>query len=115
MERANRWQYYPRIFNFSTTSPSNEMEKLFLDSENRWLMSDEIAKTLKIPLEDVSVYMGKDKGFKKIHLPILDNENNSREHQPTNKLKFMAQVYIHTKWEEKMQLIHELMSDKLGL
>lgn len=115
MERVNRWQYYPRIFNFSTTSPSNEMEKLFLDSENRWLMSDEIAKTLKIPLEDVSVYMGKDKGFKKIHLPILDNENNSREHQPTNKLKFMAQVYIHTKWEGKVQLIHELMSNKLGL
>lgn len=115
MERVNKWQYYPRIFNYSTRSPSTKTKDLFLNSDNRWVVSDEISRELNIPPEDISVFMGKDKGFKKIEIPILDGDNSTKEHHPTSKPKFMAQVYVRSKWEEKINQVHEIMNERLGL
>lgn len=113
IERANRWIFYSRVFNYSTSEATDETISLVMNSSNRGVVADEISQLLKIPPEDVCVYMGKNKGFKQIHLPILSNGGEKDVHKPINKLTHMVQVYVHPKWEDKGEQIQEFMRDRL--
>jgi len=114
VERANRWMFYPRIHNLRETEVSDGFISYVLDSDNRGMMADEISEAVGIPPEDVCVYMGKDKGFKKIHLPIVGG-GGDQEHQPKNKLAYMVQVYLHPKWVGKIDEVGELIKCKLSV
>lgn len=113
MERANRWIFYPRVFNLREDDVSEKFINYVMDSDNKGQLADEISLRLKIPPEDVSVYMGKDKGFKKIHLPIVGNDRD-QEHQPQRKLAYMLQVYVHPKWADRTTEAEEIAKDKLN-
>lgn len=111
-ERADRWMFYPRVYNFRDAEVSEGFVNYVLDSDNRGRIADEISAGLRIPQEDVCVYMGKDKGFKKIHLPIV-GDGDDQEHQPRNKLAYMVQVYLHPKWVNKANEVKEIVEDHL--
>lgn len=113
IERANRWIFYPRVYDYSTSQVTEEVVGLVMNSSNRGVLADDISKLLKIPPEDVCVYMGKNKGFKQIHLPILSNGGEEDMHKPKNKLTYMAQVYVHPKWTDKSREIQQFMQGKL--
>lgn len=113
MERANRWIFYPRVYNYQSSEVTDETIGLVMNSSNRGVVADEISELLGIPPEDVCVYMGKNKGFKQIHLPILSNGGEENVHKPQNKLTYMAQVYVHPKWANRSGGIQQFMQDKL--
>jgi len=112
VDRTNRWIFYPRVYNLRETEVSDSLRSYVLDSDNRGRMADEISGVLHIPQEDVCVYMGKDKGFKKIHLPIVGN-GDDQEHQPKSKLAYMVQVYLNPKWVDKSQEVADIVESKL--
>lgn len=112
IERAYRWIFYPRVYNFRNTVVSEKLIKFVMDSDNRGKLADEISVNLKIPPEDVCVYMGRDKGYKRIHLPIV-GRNGDRQHQPRNQQAYMIQVYIHPKWNPKEEFIKQIVDNKL--
>ncbi|MBI2029064.1 HD domain-containing protein [Candidatus Gottesmanbacteria bacterium] len=109
IERANRWILYPRVFSFKDIRVKKKVISYILEPDNRGRLADQISKDLKIPPEDVCVYMGKDKGFKKIHLPIF-GDGREQKHQPKNKLAYMIQVYIHPKWLSKKEAIKDIVN-----
>jgi HD superfamily phosphohydrolase len=113
IERANRWIFYPRVFNFRGDDVSEQFVSYVMDSDNRGQLADEISSRLHIPPEDVSVYMGKDKGFKKIHFPIVGN-GRDQEHQPQRKLAYMVQVYVHPRWADRTSEVEEVVNNKLS-
>lgn len=113
VERANRWIFYSRVYNYHSSEAKKGTVDLVMDSSNRGVIADEISTQLRIPPEDVCVYMGKNKGFKQIHLPILSNGGEKDVHKPINKLTHMVQVYVHPKWEDKGEQIQEFMRDRL--
>lgn len=113
MERADKWIFYPRVFNLREVNISEELANNLLDSDNRGLLADEISKKLKIPPEDVSVYMGKDKGFKKIHLPIV-GESGDRVHEPQSDLTYMVQVFVHPNWTTRSAEVAEVVNEYLS-
>lgn len=112
LERANRWIFYPRVYNLREAEVSDKFVAYVLDSDNRGKMADEISTVLGIPQEDVCVYMGKDRGFKNIHLPVVGN-GNDQEHQPKNKLAYMVQVYLNPRWVDKSREAGEVVEEKL--
>lgn len=113
IERAGRWIFYPRVFNYSSSEATSETVKLVMDSSKRGVVADEISEFIKIPPEDICVYMGKNKGFKQIHIPVLSNNKEEKMYEPVNSLTYMAQVYIHPKWENKSKEIEEYMVSRL--
>lgn len=112
IERADQWIFYPRVYNFRDAEVSDGFVSYVLDSDNRGRLADEISAELGISQEDVCVYMGKDKGFKKIHLPIV-GDGDDQEHQPRNKLAYMVQVYLHPKWVDKSKEVEGIVKGKL--
>ena len=95
MESAQTWRFYPAVVNINTTEPSQKLSKVADNPDQRAIIADEIANSLGIAPENVCVYLGKTKGYRKIHLPILDEQNNDQEHQPISQQTWVAQVYIH--------------------
>lgn len=114
MEQARRWHYYPRVFDFATTDPSDNLRTLCQTSWNRGPFVDELSQQLSIPPEHVSIYSGKDKGFKQIHLPIVSDNGDHQNHVPQQPLTWMAQVYVHTDSLPKTQAINEFMQDRIA-
>lgn len=112
MERAARWQYYPRVYERTDTGIPDTKKHFYLDHSNRLKLSDELARVLKVGREDVSVYVGKDKGYKKVHLPIIGH-NGREQHDPTQKLRWMAQVYVRPELGDRAEVIAECMNDAL--
>ena len=114
MDIINRWIFYPRVYSLTTTELTAETENLFLDSDQRGKIADEISSHLGVKPEDVCVYLGKDKAFKQIHLPIIGEGQAIKIHKPSNELTYMAQVYLHPKHVDRRHQVREIMDDKLN-
>lgn len=112
MERINRWMFYPRMFNYRSADVSERVGIYISDSGNRNKLADDISVALEIPPEDVCIYMGRDKGFKRIHLPIV-GDGDDKEHQPRSKNAYMVQGYLHPKWQDKREAMREIIEAKL--
>jgi uncharacterized protein len=114
LQRANRWIYYNQVYDYTTNDlPQNKMDYI-LNPDNRGLLADEIASQLKIPEEDVCVYMGRNKGFKQIHLPIISDTKEETTHKPQNKQTYHIQVYIHPNHTGHTESIKEIVDNKLA-
>jgi len=113
IESTKKWEFYPRIFNFSTGSPSETIRKVFSDRDNRQILADEISQFLHVPLEYISIYLGKSREYKELHLPTI-NEKKFKE-PSSNKLVWMAQVYVHPSLKDKTNEISEFMKEKLKI
>lgn len=95
LNRAACWQWYKRAFVWTSTAPSEDQKAYVTNVNARDTLADDLAKLIGVEPEDVCVYMGKDKGYKKIHLPILDEHEETYEHEPGHKLVYLIQVYVH--------------------
>lgn len=108
IERVRRWQWYERVFSLATPDPSPTIRALCSNSTLGGVVADRIASGLKLPAEQVTVYMGKDKGFKHIHLPIV-GETGNLSHTPNQPLTWMIQVYLHPDHAHQVNDVTELM------
>jgi uncharacterized protein len=115
IERASRWIYYSQVYDFTATSLPEDKMKYILDADNRGILADKIASQLKLPLEDISVYMGRNKGFKQIHIPIISVGNKKVAHRPENKQSYHVQVYVHPDHIDQRSAIKELVDATLDL
>jgi len=113
VEMVQKWMFYSRIFNFSTSQPTDYIMDFFSDVDNRGILADEISSLLKAPPEEVCVYLGKDKGFKRIHIPILDDRGEEQERPAASELAWMAQVYVHPRWAGRSERVSEFMKERL--
>ena len=58
-------------------------------------LSDSLSKILKIKPEDICIDFSFNKGFKKIHLPII-KDKQPQTHTPTQSLNMIINVYLNT-------------------
>jgi len=107
-------QFYQQVFDFSINNPSNKVKNILENRENRILLADEISEELQLNPEEVCVYVGKSKGVRQIHIPILDQNGNSTNYQPLEEQEWMARVYVHLSQIDKALGIREYMSAKLN-
>jgi len=94
-------------------NPSETIRTFCTDWKQRQKIADIIAESIGIEREFVTVYAGKDKGFKKIHLPFIGGEKVI-EHQPLQKLFWRIKVFIHPKYEDKVTQVEEILEGILG-
>lgn len=94
-------------------NPSETIKTFCTNWKERQKIADIIAASLGLEREEVTVYAGKDKGFKKIHLPFVGGEKVV-EHQPLQKLFWRIKVYIHPKYKDKVEEVEELLEGILG-
>lgn len=113
MEQARRWQYYSNVFSLTTTSPSDTLQSLTADSWNRGLLADKLSNLLSIPPEKIAVFMGKNRSFKQIHLPIIDHNGIYQDHTPQRKLTYITHVYVHPDLIRLSPQINDLMNNYL--
>jgi HD superfamily phosphohydrolase len=90
------WRFFKLAFEKLTKKPSKIVKKICKSADKQQELIDEIAKDLKIKRESIAIYAGKDKGFKKIHLPFFGREK-IYEHSPIQPLFWRIKIYIHPK------------------
>lgn len=113
LARAREWQFYPRIFSLVTHKINARSRKVFGNFDNRSRFADELAKILKTEPENVCLYLGHNKGFKHIHLPIVGTK--VKEYVPKIRPFFLAQVFVHPKLANRTEIVREFMEEKLNL
>lgn len=106
------WQFYERVFQFSSPNPNDFMKKAVTRFETRQELATEVAAEIKAAPEDVALYLGSNKGFKKIHIPIVEGSGKEKEHSPQIKLTFMAQVFLHPRHSDKKVLVEKFMKER---
>ncbi|MGD9129200.1 MAG: HD domain-containing protein [Candidatus Woesebacteria bacterium] len=111
--RARKWQFYPTAYSFSTNTASKKLRDFFLDIDNRTILADKISSQFKIKAEDITVYFGKGRGFKKIHLPIFAKAGEIEEYVPSQQERWMAYIFLHSSELKKAEGIRELMDSKI--
>lgn len=118
IEWARCWVFFPKVYEMSTEKVPKDKQKGFMDAFSRGELADQLAEAVGVEPEKIAVYLGQNKGYKKIHLPIMELGGEVREHVPYNIKRWRAQVYVHPDIEEKasevseaaQELISELMN-----
>src|SRR5690606_32142464 len=64
------WQFYSIVGKTDILNPNKKQAKYLNDFSFVGRFADEIAQELKVPAKDVSVFIGKDTGQKKLRVPI---------------------------------------------
>ncbi len=107
---ARFWQFYFLAADKITEEPSSKMKELCSSWEKTTILNDMMAQRLNIPREDICLYAGKDKGFKKIHLPFI-GEKIEQYHLPIIPLKWRVKVFLHPKHSSKEKAVKSLLSE----
>ena len=115
VEMAGRWIYYSQAYNRMSTSPAENAVNFVTDTVKRGSLADEIAQQLGVLPEDVCVFMGMNKGFKQVHLPIVSDGEELRYHSHQNRLTYYIHVYIHPRLADRGQEIKEIVEDRVSL
>lgn len=108
------WKFHQQVFEFATTNPSQNVKNLISNRDNRIVLADEISSELDIEPESISVYVGKSKGVRQIHVPISGRVGNNTVYQQKNTQKWMANVYVDASHMDKAPKIGELINSKLS-
>src|SRR3989344_1697164 len=101
IHRAYHWQFYQEVFSFDRTLDAPVFPSMYDYTRFSGRLSDAIAQSFKLPPEDVAAIAQFDKGFRKIHLPILGRRRKFA-HQPAKSPRFMIRVYV--KSDDKVNL-----------
>jgi len=109
LTRAVRyWQFYLLGAKLTFEQPTDKVKKVCLSWQEKFKSGDKIARLLKIPRQDICFYAGKDRGFKKIHLPFV-GQGKPQSHMPITPLKWRIRVYLHPRHKEKVKKIKEIL------
>lgn len=107
------WCFYqPAVAITRAGSVSETMKALCHSWKERQKIADSVAEALGIPPEAVTVYAGKDKGFKQIHLPFVGGEKRFK-HEPLQKLYWRIRVYLHPSFKDEEGAVREVVSSLL--
>lgn len=115
LDWAWRMVFFNRAYSYVSMKSNEFFDKALTDVSVRSDIADQIAQELKVDPEKVCVHVGKNKGFKKIHLPIINRYGEKEFRTPLNELTYMVQVYVHPDMEVDEQVIENLVRDKLCL
>lgn len=103
------WLFYKLAASVVQTDDVTETMKTFcLDWRQRQKIADIVANALGVDKAAVGVYAGRNKGFKKIHLPFVGGKTRS-QHEPLQKLSWRIKVYLHPKHQGKAQAAQEIV------
>lgn len=95
------------------TKPSETFIGLCGDSDNRDSVANSLADRFSIPREDICVYFGKSRNFRKIHLTTINgrgtNGGNGIQQEWT------AQVFIHPEHNNKFRKLDIAFKNQIGL
>lgn len=89
------WRFYPSVFRLRTEESSPMLQTLCNHWHGRKVLADALVQELRVPPQQVCVFAGWDRGYKKIHLPILDESGNGSEHTLLGKPQWTIQVFLH--------------------
>lgn len=70
VKAALRWRFYKLLHELPPVLSDKRLARLASDWQARKVFADELAKQLQVPAEAVTVYVGRDKGARKIPLPF---------------------------------------------
>ncbi len=105
------WRFYKPAGEVSEVDKVSEIVQTLCTSwTERQKIADILSDSLSIPRECVTVYAGKDKGFKKIHLPFI-GPTVQTEHEPIQKLCWRIKIYLHPDHEDKGIETEELLKE----
>ncbi len=95
VQRAMRWQFYALTFNDWTRAPSAKLREFTENIETRSSLADALSAEFEIPPEDICVYCGKDRGWKRIDLCLLSPDADLPAPVAPLEPTWMIQVYVH--------------------
>lgn len=107
------WQFYPRVFKSADLQLKKNTKPLYKDLDARFLFTNRLAKSIGAEPEEVAVFLGYNKGFKKIHIPILGKMGQTY-HAPKSPPTWIAQVFVHPKLANKTEQVREFMERELN-
>lgn len=115
IDRFERWEFYPIVYAYTTQKPNEKSIEIFENSrEWREKLSDLLADHLKISPEDIYAGVFRNKGYKKIHLPILSG-SDFKMHEPRQEEVFMIRISIHPSHFDKILEIKKFVDNLLGI
>lgn len=88
-ECVQHFQQHELVVSATLDHEDEALAELISTPWSRGILADEVADELSISPESVSVYHGKNKGYKAIHLPILDDAGSALP---------MHQSILHESW-----------------
>ena len=95
------------------TKPSNELTSLCENSDNREVVADGLAEEFSLPREDVCVYLGKSRNYRRVHLPVINGTNNSNLNGIQQ--EWTAQVFVNPEHHSKFDEIDKVFRSKAGI
>lgn len=109
---ARYWRFYLPAAEITTEKPNRHLKKVCLDWQLRFQLADTLAEKLNLPPQDITIAGGKDKGFKKIHLPFV-GQGQKQSHMPLMPLRWRLKIFIqprHRSHIPRLQtLLHRLL------
>ncbi|MBI4039669.1 HD domain-containing protein [Candidatus Daviesbacteria bacterium] len=100
MENLASWLFYPTFFSWESHHPNFSQQKLTSSWRARRLLASFICHEFGFEPQEVGVYCDRDKGYRQIHLPLVGDDGQIRDHQTAIPQKHMIKVFIHPKYEQ---------------
>lgn len=99
---ALQWRFFVHAGDLITSTPSSGVQNLCSGWGGSKYLADCVADGLRIPGKDVCVYIGKDKGFKKVELPLVDENGVKTSFEPRQPLRWIVRVYIDPRYTKEI-------------
>ncbi len=107
------WVFYPLVGSIvQKDQPTEKILALVKSWKAQQVLADSLADQLKIPRAAVTLYAGRDKGFKKIHLPFI-GDSTIEKHQPFQNLFWRVKVYAHPKYYKHRHVMQKNLDAQL--
>jgi len=97
IERTEAWQFYLLSFFQIIENATPSYIRRAKSIETRLKLAKMLTKELDLEPEDICVSISRDKGYKKINIPILNKNNEETSHQPKMKERWIIRVYTYKK------------------
>ncbi len=114
MNDLHEWHFYLPAFNYSFENPSLETMQIAKNIFTNEKQADTLAGTLHLPPELISVHTSRDRTYKNVHLPLVGKFRNLNSYQPSNKLTWRVDVYVHPSLTDKISKITNYMQEQYG-
>lgn len=111
VEDALRWRFFVRAAEYITRKPTTRVKELCSGMKQRKYLADRVAEELKITKKDVCVYTGKDKGYKKIKIPFIDEGGKTGNFVPKEERRWIIKVYIDPEYTGKIKEAQTVLSE----
>ena len=112
-ELAASKQPYKTVTDLVITNPSDNFAEICRNADNRETVADGIAEEFFIPREDVCIYFGKSRNYRRINLFFIngaDIANLSGIQQ-----EWTAQIFVYPEHVSKLEKIDKVFRERVGI